>query len=62
MENSHLGCFGVRASSLDIAGEKITAGKMPAFRDRLEAYPPFACKCSKATALGETPNTVSLKP
>ena len=41
-ENSHPGCFGVRASSLDVAGKTATAGKMPAFRDRLEAYPPLS--------------------
>jgi hypothetical protein len=33
---SRLGCHGNRASSL-VSG--CTAGKMPAFRDRLEAYP-----------------------
>ena len=52
-EDSHLGCFGDRASSL------VIAGKMPAFRDRLEAYPPG---WMPRHAHGTEPTAVPLAP
>ncbi len=65
MENSHLGCFGVRVSSLDIAGKAATAGRMPAFRDRLEACPPSSRRVSNPTSfilLGLLPALLSSTP